>query len=304
MATQIQAASGYQGTVAALNASQNIDPALAAELGHRTLELSGKLQTTLDIQELVALFSEELGRDIPHQGMYYLNKERKGIEVSIGRRSAHKCTYQLVIEGNSLGELVLFSKTPFNTEELVIIENLLCALVYPLRNALLYHKALESALIDPLTGARNRAGMEAALKREIELSHRHGTPMCIMLLDIDHFKSVNDNFGHAGGDFVLQAVAQCVEETIRGSDMLFRFGGEEFLIMLSCTALEGALLLAERIRQKIEALSFAPHRNLQITASLGVSALRQNEGLDPLFERTDKALYTAKKSGRNRVVRG
>ncbi len=303
MATQTQATSGYQGTVAALNAGQNIEPALATQLGHRTLELSGKLQTTLDTQELIALFSDELSHDIQHQGMHYLN-DNKEIATFIGRRSAHKCTYQLVIEGNSLGELVLFSKKPFDAEELVIIENLLCALVYPLRNALLYRSALQSALIDPLTGTRNRAGMDAALKREIELSHRHNSPMCIMLLDIDHFKSVNDKFGHAGGDFVLQAVAQCVEETIRGSDMLFRFGGEEFLIMLSCTELEGALLLAERIRQKIAALSFAPHRTLQITASLGVSALQQNETMDALFERTDKALYAAKESGRNRVIRG
>jgi len=303
MAIQTQATLGYQGTVAALDAQQNIEPELAAQLGHRTLELSGKLQTTLDVEELIALFSGELGHDIQHRGMHYHNSDKE-IETFIGRRSAHKCTYQLVIEENLLGELTLFSKKPFNTEELTVIENLLCALVYPLRNALLYQSALQSALIDPLTGAKNRAGMDAALKREIELSHRHNSPMCIMLLDIDHFKSVNDNFGHAGGDFVLQAVVQCINETIRGSDMIFRFGGEEFLIMLSCTEIEGATLLAERIRQKIEALSFAPHRTLQITASLGVSALQQDETLDALFERTDKALYTAKDAGRNRVITG
>jgi len=303
MAIQTQATSGYQGTVAALDTHQNIEPALAAQLGHRTLELSGKLQTTLDVDELISLFSDELSHDIQHRGMHYHNSAKE-IETFIGRRSAHKCTYQLVIEENLLGELTLFSKKPFNTEELTVIENLLCALVYPLRNALLYRSALQSALIDPLTGAKNRAGMEAALKREIELSHRHNSPICIMLLDIDHFKSVNDNFGHAGGDFVLQAVVQCINETIRGSDMIFRFGGEEFLIMLSCTEIEGATLLAERIRQKIEALSFAPHRTLQITASLGVSALQQDETLDALFERTDKALYTAKDTGRNRVITG
>ena len=300
MATQTQATSGYQGAVTTLNTSQIVE---AAQLDQRTLELSGKLQTTLDIQELIALFSSALSHDIQHMGMRYLNNAKE-IEAFIGRRSAHKCTYQLVIEGNSLGELILFSKKPYDAEELITIENLLCALVYPLRNSLLYSSALQSALIDPLTGAKNRAGMQAALKREIELSHRHDSPMCIMLLDIDHFKRVNDNFGHAGGDFVLQAVVQCIQETIRGSDMLFRFGGEEFLIMLSNTAIEGATLLAERIRQKIEGLSFAPHRTLQITASLGISALQQNEALDAFFERTDKALYTAKENGRNRVIKG
>jgi len=303
MAIQTHATSGYQGAVAALNANQTIDPALVAQLGHRTLELSGKLQTTLDVHELISLFAEELSHDIQHRGMRYYNSAKE-IETNLGKRSAHKCTYQLVIEDNSLGELTLFSKTPFDTEELTIIENLLCALVYPLRNATLYHSALQSALVDPLTGAKNRAGMDAALKREIELSHRHNSPMCIMLLDIDHFKSVNDNFGHAGGDFVLQAVAQCVSETIRGSDMLFRFGGEEFLIMLSCTEMEGATGLAERIRQKVEALSFKPHRTLQITASLGVSAVKKDDNLTTLFERTDQALYKAKETGRNRVVKG
>ena len=303
MAMQTHVTSGYPGSVVALNTSQNIEPALAAQLGHRTLELNGKLQTTLDIHELISLFADELSQDIQHQGMHYQNSAKE-IDILLGRRSAHKCTYQLVIEDNLLGELALFSKIPFGAEELATIENLLCALIYPLRNALLYHSALQSALIDPLTGAKNRAGMKAALKREIELSHRHNAPMCIMLLDIDHFKSVNDNFGHAGGDFVLQAVVQCINETIRGSDMLFRFGGEEFLIMLSNTEIEGATLLAERIRQKIEALSFAPHRTLQTTASLGVSALEQGETLDTLFKRTDKALYRAKDTGRNRVIKG
>ena len=301
MAIHTNTVSSYQDTVGAFKANLDIDPVLASQLGHRALELSGQLQTTLDINELISLFADGINQDIKYRGLHFSN-QTNNIDIPHGQRTAHKCTYQLVIEKNDLGELTLFSQTPLNESELVILENLICALVYPLRNALLYHSALQSALIDPLTGVNNRAGIEAALKREVDLAHRHNSPMCIMLLDIDHFKAVNDTFGHACGDFVLQAVARCINETIRGSDVLFRFGGEEFLIMLSCTEMEGAQLLAERIRQQIEQLSFSSQKELKVTASLGISTLNAEDTTTTLFERTDKALYTAKQSGRNRVI--
>lgn len=300
MATQTQTVSGDRD-IAPFRANQEVEPALAARLDHRVLELGRQLQTTLEVRELISLFAEGINQDINYRGLHFQNKA-EDIEVSIGRRSAHKCTYRLTIEDNSLGELTLFSRAPFKDEELVILENILCALVYPLRNAMLYHSALQTALMDPLTGINNRAGMDTAIKREIELARRHKSSMCIMLLDIDHFKAINDNFGHACGDFVLQAVAQCMKETVRCSDMLFRFGGEEFLILLSCTEVEGARLLAERIRQKIETLTFGAHKDLKATASLGVTALRKNDTPETLFKRADAALYKAKKSGRNQVI--
>ena len=183
-----------------------------------------------------------------------------------------------------------------------MIENLLAGLLYPLRNTLLYQRAVESATIDPLTGVRNRAAMDSAMKREIGLALRHKTPLSVILMDIDHFKSINDRHGHLYGDQALKAVAQCAEQSVRESDMIFRYGGEEFLILLTGTDLSGAELLAERIRQNIETMSPQTDKAIQMTVSLGVTTLIQGDDINSLFQRMDNALYRAKDAGRNRTV--
>ena len=175
-------------------------------------------------------------------------------------------------------------------------------MIYPLRNALLYREALRSAHRDPLTGLNNRRCLQETLRRETELAHRHGNPLSLIVLDIDHFKAVNDRHGHDVGDLALRAVAQCAAGCVRGSDMLFRFGGEEFVILLTNTDRDGALLLAERVRTAVEAMECATDmQSLRLTASLGVAGLQAGEREDQLFKRADKALYRAKEEGRNRV---
>ena len=175
-------------------------------------------------------------------------------------------------------------------------------LLYPLRNALLYHRAVQTALIDPLTGVKNRSTLDDAFQRELKLARRHNHDLSVILLDIDHFKQVNDQHGHLYGDQALRAVAQCVQRTIRDSDLLFRFGGEEFMILLSGTGAEGSALLAERIRREVERITPFPDGKTTLTISLGVTSLRQEDAPESLLERADAALYQAKRSGRNRVV--
>jgi len=159
-------------------------------------------------------------------------------------------------------------------------------------------------MIDPLTGVKNRSTMEDALAREIELSKRQGSCLSVILLDIDHFKLINDRFGHLYGDQALRAVAQCTAETIRESDVLFRYGGEEFLIMLSGTDQPGSTRLAERIRSRIQQLQPHPDKEMHLTVSLGLTLLRPDDDIASLFERVDAALYQAKRKGRNKVVAG
>ena len=132
----------------------------------------------------------------------------------------------------------------FSDGEIARLENFLCMLVYPLRNALQYHEAVLSSFTDPLTGACNRAAMQTAFERELNLARRQQTPLSVIMLDIDHFKKINDRYGHSNGDCVLRSVSQCVANTIRSSDMLFRYGGEEFVVLLSNTNRAGAKLLA------------------------------------------------------------
>ncbi len=275
----------------------------ANELGPKVLELSSVLQTTLDAEKLIDLFSNEIKNDVAVDGLRY-QMVSHGIDIVIGDQSPHTCSYQLVIAEFNLGEIRFFRRRRFSEEEIRNLENMLCALVYPLRNALMYRDAVRSSFIDPLTGVKNRAAMDNALLREVELCRRQSASMSIILMDLDHFKIINDQHGHAAGDTALRTVAQGTENSIRSSDMLFRFGGEEFLILLSYTRTDGALLLAERVRRQIEKLEVAPGMDIKLTVSIGVSSLRENENAKSLFERADKALYRAKQGGRNRVISG
>jgi diguanylate cyclase (GGDEF)-like protein len=267
----------------------------------KILALSGILQSTLEINELLALFAKEIRQFIKYDGLTYRFPSLK-IDIKLGDQPVNNCAYELVVAGDHLGDLKFFRNYPFEDSELEMIENLLAGLLYPLRNTLLYQRAVESATIDPLTGVRNRASMDASMKREIGLAQRHNSPLSVILMDIDHFKAINDQHGHLYGDQALKAAAQCAEQSIRESDMIFRYGGEEFLVLLTGTDLEGAQLLAERIRVNVQNLQPISDRSIQMTVSLGVTKLTAQDNTDTLFQRIDAALYRAKNEGRNRVI--
>ncbi len=273
----------------------------ADELEPKRLELACVLQKTLEPRELISLFARELGKYIPYDGLSY-HFPTLNIEIDLGELSKHNCSYDLLITDELLGNVSLHRKVPFQERELAITENMLAGLLYPLRNTLLYQQALQSATMDPLTGVKNRTAMEAAMKREIGLANRHNNPLSFILFDLDHFKSINDKYGHLIGDQVLRAVANVAEETIRDSDIIFRYGGEEFLVILHGTRISGAALLAERIRNNIENLKLFPELDLNITASMGVVHLADGEGAEAIFHRADTAMYKAKHNGRNQVV--
>lgn len=265
------------------------------------LEISGVLQTTLDAERVVALFASEAGALIAHDGLQYRNVQRD-LTLDFGTTARHSCTYRLVVGEQNLGELVFMRRRKFSSAETQMMEHLLCSLVYPLRNALLYRDALQSANTDPLTGLNNRAALETALRREIDLAQRHSAPLSLIVADIDHFKTINDTYGHAVGDNALQALAKCAARTTRGSDILFRYGGEEFVVLLSNTGPNGALLLAERLRRAVQEMSLVcGDACFSMSISAGLSTLEPGDGVENLFQRADNGLYLAKQEGRNRV---
>lgn len=267
----------------------------------RALEIGNLLQTTLEINKLIELYSNEVQSAVAHDGLHYRHPEEK-CAYSAGIQADHTCTYNLMIGDQSLGELTFCRKKRFSARETLLIEQLLCSIVYPLRNALMYRHALQAALRDPLTGVNNRAAMEMTVNREIDLARRHGTDLSMIAIDIDRFKSVNDSYGHIAGDCVIKAVADTVASCIRSSDILFRYGGEEFAVVLSNTGAKGAVLLAERIRRAIEKRTYAFSDNtIGVTVSQGVACLSDKDQSQSLFMRADNALYTAKAEGRNCV---
>lgn len=164
--------------------------------------------------------------------------------------------------------------------------------------------AEEQSRRDPLTNLFNRRYFFDVLKAEIESSRHTDAPLCVLMLDVDHFKDVNDTYGHAVGDQVLRTVAAEIVSSLRESDVHCRYGGEEFVIMLSRTTLEVALEVAHRIHGKIASMSEeTPAGVMRITVSVGLAAHLPEDDMDAdgLINRADQALYVAKQSGRNRV---
>lgn len=154
--------------------------------------------------------------------------------------------------------------------------------------------------IDRLTGAWNRVHFDKTIAIELSRSVRYHQPLAFILIDIDHFKLVNDSYGHAVGDVVLRELSKVVTMNIRASDMLFRWGGEEFVILATSTSYRSAGFLAEKLRAKIEKQKIETAGN--ITISMGVAEHISGESKNSFFQRTDAALYAAKNGGRNRVV--
>jgi diguanylate cyclase (GGDEF)-like protein len=164
-------------------------------------------------------------------------------------------------------------------------------------------KLVELNMIDGLTGIYNRGFMDTKLNEEYIRHKRYSRPFSIIMFDIDHFKKVNDQYGHQCGDFILQSVSSRISATIRNIDFLFRYGGEEFCCVLPETNLEGAELVAERFRKAI--MDMENNFNgavIKITISIGVADLRiDTESPDALIQQADEALYRAKRGGRNKV---
>jgi diguanylate cyclase (GGDEF)-like protein/PAS domain S-box-containing protein len=160
------------------------------------------------------------------------------------------------------------------------------------------------AATDPLTGVANRRSFESTARREVERARRYAKPFAVLALDIDHFKRVNDTYGHDIGDIVLKSMAEVCLTKLRATDILARLGGEEFAMLLPETDIEAAATLAERMRVAIETSPIATAKGaLPITVSLGVAQHAPNEPtIDAAMKRADEALYEAKRTGRNRVV--
>ncbi len=162
------------------------------------------------------------------------------------------------------------------------------------------------SLLDPLTKIANRKGLDDELERAIFEARAGDLPLSLIIVDIDHFKTFNDNFGHQTGDQVLRLVAMTLKSNIKGKDVAARYGGEEFVAVLPSTDLAGAVIAAENIRKAIQAKELlkrsTKERLGRITASFGVAAFHPTDTASSLIERADRCLYGAKRSGRNRVV--
>ncbi|HVY23137.1 MAG TPA: diguanylate cyclase [Steroidobacteraceae bacterium] len=167
------------------------------------------------------------------------------------------------------------------------------------------HAEQQVSLLDGLTKLPNRLAYDKRMEEEMQRSKRFGQAVCVAVWDVDHFKKVNDTYGHRAGDRVLCNVADYLKSHARSTDFIARYGGEEFVMILVGTQIDNAMALLEKIRVSIAKLGFHYRgQPVPITISCGVSELKQNDSAESVFERADKALYQAKKQGRNRCLKG
>ncbi len=267
-------------------------------------EISSALQVTLEPARIISIFNAKAREYVPHDGMQWHPPEiGAGTKVEIGEATRHSCEYSLVVERDDLGRLTLQRANRFSRADLDAIEHLICGLIYPLRNALHHQRVLKSAFSDALTGLHNRNALNELVPREIALAHRHGTPLSMLVMDLDHFKQINDQLGHAAGDDAIRLFARIVRDLVRDTDLSFRFGGEEFVLVLPNTGAQGAEHLAERIRTTVASTGCCEEMVPGgFSVSIGVAQLMVGESVETLFQRADDALYRAKEAGRNCVM--
>ena len=214
-------------------------------------------------------------------------------------------SYPIEIGSRKIGVLNVTDRAGsenYSDSDLELLRAIVPQIAVLIDRAGLKHKAGEFeqlSVTDPLTGLLNRRYLEERLAEEIKRSNRHGFPMSFMMIDVDDFKSYNDNFSHPEGDKALQLVGHCLKDTLRGADVAARYGGEEFSILLPQTNSQEAETIAERIREKVETTHFP---NRQVTISIGIASCSQVICTpQEIIAAADKALYAAKREGRNNV---
>lgn len=268
----------------------------------RVLQLSDLLSRNLEIEQIIETFMAEISDEMSFCG-YRFKCDEIDTTIEHGVIEGFNASYRLNIQNRLLGELTLFKLTSFNSRELCELEDLLCSLIYPLKNSLMYQIALKSAYRDPLTGLNNRTSMEKNLPREIDLAKRYGQSMALLMMDLDGFKEINDDFGHDVGDQVLREVAEAICHVVRNTDLVFRYGGDEFVGGLAQTDIHGAIDVSERIRSSIENLDLSAFGiNGRVRVSIGITLVRHGDNFLSTFKRADKAMYQAKLNGKNQII--
>lgn len=286
-----------------VSSTTDVEPTTRERYLAAQLRFANLLLRNLDIGDVIRLFANEMTREFTLDGLIYENAALD-INLEFGKGGVHHCDYELTFDGERFGSLYFSRDKRFSKRDLERLEAGISNLMPALRNALQYLNAMQTATRDALTGVGNRIALEITAEREIAMARRNSQATALLVIDIDHFKRINDRYGHSAGDHVLIETARQLRKSCRESDSVFRFGGEEFVVLLSQTEENGASAIAERIRQAIATMNTQYEQwGIHVTASIGIACLNRGEGLRAWFDRADRALYLAKQAGRNRVVR-
>lgn len=255
-----------------------------------------QLQTTLDIEQLLAIYLSNIQHHFQITTVE-LDSYHGKFGAGSSEHGSHVLTLPIRINDRLMARVTYYSNKAISDVFMSSLTGYQKKLIYPLRNALAFWQLQHMAMRDPLTGIGNRNLFDDAINRQLLNSERYQEPFVLMLLDLDNFKQVNDRYGHLSGDDVLISFVDLVQNCLRGSDQLFRFGGDEFAILLEKEAIATADMVANRISQAINQHPLFLRYN--VSTSIGCAAFEVGDTATSLFARADKALYAAKDAGKN-----
>jgi diguanylate cyclase (GGDEF)-like protein len=278
---------------------------LEAERGHvreALARLGEALAATHDTKELLRIVAATAAEATSARGSRIVSADGSVVASGDVDSEGEWLILPLTASGERFGTLELVGDS-FSKEQRMNAASLAAHAVVALENARLHDMVERQALVDGLTGLANRRAASDALHAEAARAGRLETPLSVVLADLDGFKDVNDEHGHAVGDAVLRAFAEVLRDTLRESDLAGRWGGEEFLLLLPGADEEGAVQLAERVRIGLTARRIPSVPGLRVTASFGVAEYAGETNTEQLLAAADDALYRAKRAGKNRVER-
>jgi diguanylate cyclase (GGDEF)-like protein len=257
----------------------------------RGLQLLEQLQTSLELSDMLNKLAIEAAKYINFSGLSFSAPD--GAAVARGSRDAKlEKRFELTLNNEYLGTLKYSLNTPMNKKTFSILEELHSYILYPFKNALTYQRALKLAMQDSLTDLGNRRYFDEQLSRAINHASRQHSDVGLIVSDLNKFKAINDTFGHHVGDKVLQHFALALKTSVRECDSLFRFGGDEFAIIVEDASQESLDIIHHRINFAISKDPILVKYN--VSCSLGGAFWKRNETTASLFERADQALYSRK----------
>lgn len=263
------------------------------------LQLHQRLLGTLDTGILINRFFDWLNERQLSSGIEYIHPI-DNTSFRAGTLKSHKAVYTLRMELRYLGQINITSQKRFSDYDALIHEQSMGIVIHYLKNAIEYQSLEKVAFHDALTGVMNRTALEELLPKEAERAQRYGFDLAVMMIDIDHFKMINDRIGHLGGDKILRHVSAAIKSQLRKSDLPFRYGGDEFLLVLPNTGLKDAHQAALRIMESLnKEVTDIPNCPVSPKLSIGIAIYQAGEDHEALIRRVDTALYNSKNNGRN-----
>jgi diguanylate cyclase (GGDEF)-like protein len=262
--------------------------------------LAEHFSTTLGMKFMHRVMTSDIPQDLSSA---VIGRQDRSFLSKLGLSSG--LMIPLTLQNRVLGAILLKDSTsdrPWNVDDSTLLDSLSSMLSIAIENAQLHHECEVQAVTDPLTGITNRHHFNEMFVQELARAKRYGTPLSLVMLDLDHLQKINDSYGHQTGDKAIQNIAQVLQRSSRSIDLAARYGGEEFCLLLPNTNLDEAKLAAHRLRQLICSQHINGSGSQNLTASIGVAAFPVHAAsCDELFTKADAAMYHAKKAGRNRV---